>query len=635
MLRWSRALLVLCAVARAQAVRAEATAVAIDGDVRLRRADAAQARRVGQPLPAAGGTVARAALRGETIAFQVAVIAGDAPIAATTLGLSDLVGPGGARLRIAVFREHYVRVDHRSYNERAPAESLGWHPGARPPDATVLGDVPDALLPIAVDPRPVAPPPAVPAGATGTFFVDVDVPEGVPPGRYQASATLEADGAALARFAIAIDVAPTPLPYRAASAFAYYEAERLPKRMGGDGIAVERQLWQLLHAHHIDGLAELIKVANVDRLAASYDGSLFTEAAGYRGPGVGRPPAVIALGSYGQLGAPTPESIARADAMLGRLPVGPEIFLYAIDEHCKSPRAGDWTRALAAHPPARPLPVAQTCDDPPAQQPVDIAMLSAFKFARATTADARASGRRAFIYNGVLPRTGALVLDADPVGLVADGWIAAAMAIQRWFYWESIYWDDDNRGGRGAIDPFTTAESFHNADGDSELGDGILLYPGRQVGRFAASSLGVDAVFPSLRLKAIRRGIQDAGLIALAAREQPEETARLVQRALPAALDEADPDRPASWQAAPLSFAEARLALRALVTRPAPMSDAEVRAAFEDLARRRRAAVPLAPIPMSRRAKAIGALAAAAAMLVLLTLGSVRRARYSRGRRQP
>jgi len=405
--------------------------------------------------------------------------------------------------------------------------------------------------------------------------------------------------------------------------------------MGGDGLAVERQLWQLLHAHHIDGLAELLRVANVDRLAAVYDGTLFTEAAGYHGPGVGLAPAVVALGSYGQLGAPTPDSMARADAMLARLPVGPEIFLYAIDEHCQSPRAGDWRRALAAHPPSRPLPVAQTCDDPPAQQPVDIAMLSAFKFARATTDDARATGRRAFIYNGVLPRTGALVLDADPIGLVADGWIAAAMAIERWFYWESIYWDDDNRGGRGAIDPFTSAESFHNADGDSELGDGILLYPGRQVGRFAASSLGVDAVFPSLRLKAIRRGIEDAGLIALAARERPEEAAQLVGRALPAALDEADPERSASWQTAPLSFGEARMGLRALITRPAPMSDAEVRAAFEDLARRRRAAVPLASVPIGRRAKAMAGLAAAvAALLALAAVGFAARARYIRRRRR-
>ena len=227
----------------------------------------------------------------------------------------------------------------------------------------------------------------------------------------------------------------------------------------------------------------------------------------------------------------------------------------------------------------------------------------------------------------MLPRTGTLMLDADPRGLIANGWIAATMAIERWFYWESIFWDDDYRGGHGPIDPFVTAESFHNADGDASLGDGILLYPGRQQGKFAASSLGTDAVFPSIRLKAIRRGIQDAGLIALAARERPEETARLIARALPSALDEADLARRASWETAPLSFEAGRAALRALVTRDAPMTDAEIRAAFDDLAERRRRAVPLAPAPArgDRRLP----IALIAALAAVLTLGFAARARYS------
>jgi hypothetical protein len=625
-----RVLLIAGAVMRAGAARAQATAVVVDGDLRLRRADVAEARRAGEPLPPAGATVARAALPGETIALQVVVIAGSAPVQATTLALADPVAPEGARLHADVFREHYLRVERRSRNDKTPAESLGWRPGARPSDAAMRGEVPDALLPITLDARHVAPPPAVPAGATGAFWVDVGVPDGAPPGRYTGDATLEGDGAVLARFTIAIEVRPTPLPYRATSVFIYYDAERLPLRMDGDSGAIERQLWQLLHAHSADALAPLLYAREVEQLSAAYDGSLFTARAGYRGAGAGRPPAVVAVGAYGMLKDPTPDALARAFAIVDRLPAGPETFLYAIDESCKSPRAADWQRALAAHPPPRPLAVGQTCDDPPGRQPVDIAMLSANNFRRDTTAEARASARRAFIYNGELPRTGTLLLDADPRGLIANGWIAATMAIERWFYWESIFWSDDNHGGHGPIDPFVTAESFHNADGDSALGDGLLLYPGRLGGRFARSSLGADAVLPSLRLKAIRRGIQDAGLIALAARERPDETAQLIARALPAALDEADLDRPASWDTAPLSFAEARDALRALVTRPAAMSDDEVRAAFEDLAARRRNLVPLAPFSFRARKRAIVKLAGAVAALVLL--GFAARARRSRRR---
>ena len=342
-------------------------------------------------------------------------------------------------------------------------------------------------------------------------------------------------------------------------------------------------------------------------------------------------PAVVALGAYGMLGAPTSEVLARVDAMVGRLPVGPQLFLYAIDESCGSPRAAEWRQAFAAHPPPRPVAVAQTCSEPPGRQPVDIAMLAAASFGRGTPAEARASGRRAFIYNGVMPRTGTLLLDADSQSLIANGWIAAAMAIERWFYWESTFWNDDNRGGHGPVDPFLTAETFHNADGDSVLGDGLLLYPGRQGGRFAASSLGADAVFPSLRLKAIRRGIEDAGLIALAAREHPEETARVVARALPAALDEADPEGPPSWRRAPLSFAEARAELRGLVSWPVPINGSAIPVLFEDLAARRRQMEPLASGQHRVRRRTLAAFAAT--LVALLWLGLAARARYRRRRR--
>src|SRR6185436_5171792 len=190
-------------------------------------ADTVVARRAGEPLAADGGQVARVALRGETVAFQVVVVAGAAPVRAAALTLTDLAGPEGARLRAAVFREHYLHVDRRSRNDRAPGESLAWRAGARPSDAQMLGDVPDALLPVAVDPAPVMPPPAVPAGALGAFWVDVEVPDAASPGRYSGIATVAGDGAVLARFTVAIDVRPTLLPFRAASVFIFYEAERL------------------------------------------------------------------------------------------------------------------------------------------------------------------------------------------------------------------------------------------------------------------------------------------------------------------------------------------------------------------------------------------------------------------------
>jgi hypothetical protein len=586
----------------------------VDDDTRIGRIDFVATAARGHAMPSAvhllldggvrddhdGGTVALEALRGETVAFQIVVAAGDEPIARTSISMAELTpadgtAPGPHLVRPEIFREIYAHVDRRSRNERRPRESLGWEPAARPPDDEMLGDVPDALVPVDVDVGPVAPGPAAPTNHMSAFWVDLFVPDTLPPGDYTARATVESERRVLARFAVTLTVLTPVLPYRATGAFVYYEPERLDRRIG-DGPAVERQLWQLLHAHHLDALAPLTRSSDVRRLATAYDGSLFRAEAGYEGPGVGVPPSVVALGAYGTLGAPSAEALARVDAMAAALPTSiDDVFIYAIDEQCGSPRAADWKRALAGRPASARVRVGQTCDEPPARQAADIALLTGQAFRRATTAAARAAGRRAWIYNGQLPYTGTLLLDADPRGLVADGWISAAMAIERWFYWESTFWDDDNAGGHGPIDPFTTAENFHNKAGDAALGDGLLLYPGRQLAPFAARSLGVARVLPSLRLKALRRGIEDAGLIALAAREHPEETARLVAQALPAALDEARGSRPAAWEAPAASFVDARAALRALATDPAPMPPAAVRAAFEALAARRASAIPLAP----------------------------------------
>jgi hypothetical protein len=561
--------------------RAQPAVFAVPDEVRLRRQDVDLARSSGQPIGATGATVTVDAFRGETVAFQVALVAGDGPIGAATLEVAPF-GAGTAP-RAEVFREHIVAVTRRSRNDRRPRESLGWSPGARPDDAAMLGDVPDALIPIAVDATPVDPPPVAPRNTVAVFWVDVVVPDATPAALYTATAQVVADGATVARFSVRARIAPAPLPFRAASVFVYYEPDRLTSRTG-ERAETERQLWQVLHAHQIDAIASLADANEAERLADAYDGSLFTASRGYDGPGAGLPPAVAAIGAYGVLKAPSPAALDRVAAIATLLHRHvADLFVYAIDEQCDSPRAADWVRALKARPDIDGVSVGQTCDRPPSHQAADIAILSGAAFSFDSGRDAAAAGKRAWIYNGALPATGTLMLDADPRGLTANGWIAAAAAVPRWFYWESTFWDDDNRGGRGAVDPFVTAESFHNADGDSALGDGLLLYPGRQTGKFAAHSLGPVGVLPSLRLNALRRGIEDAGVIALAMRDHPKETARIVAAAIPRVLDEAPAGAPPSWS----SFIAARAQLRLLVVRDSAMTPADVEAAFRDLRLRR------------------------------------------------
>jgi len=587
-------------------LRAQPEVLALDDEVRVRRQDGPRARAAGRSLAGANAAVELSAFRGETVAFQVALIAGPAPVNAGTVSVAPFAPAGAGAPRAELFREHTVPVTARSRNEARPAESLGWDPGARPDDAAVLGDLPDALIPLALDVSPIDPPPLARPGGVAAFWVDVVVPEEAFPGDYAAPAEVIADGATVARFTVRVHVAGAPLPFRATSVFAYYEPARLASRLG-DRDAAERQLWQLLHAHRIDALAPLADPAEARRLADAYSGALFTAQAGYRGPGAGLAPAVAAIGTYGSLGDPTPAALAAVDAIATQLrPTVADLFLYAVDEQCDSPRAADWTRALAGRPQSRGVAVGQTCGREPARQAAAIALIPAGAFGWRSPRAAAAAGKRAWIYNGHLPQTGTLMLDADPRGLIANGWIAAAAAIERWFYWETTFWDDDNPGGHGAIDPFATAESFHNRDGDSALGDGLLVYPGRQVGRFAAHSLEFTGVLPSIRLKAIRRGIEDAGIIALALRDQPAAAARIVAAAIPAVLDEAPAGRPPSWT----TFGAARGSLRALVTSTSALDGRAVRSCFLDLRDRRHPPPKPRPWPIAPAAAILAVLIA-------------------------
>lgn len=620
-----RRLIGLCVWAAILTISTQSAAAVfvVDDETRVRREDRALLEARGRNV--ASGPIELVALRGETVAFQI-VVSAEQAIQGMTLSIPDLVpadgsAPGPRHVRADVFREHYLTVSKRSRNRHRPRESLGWEPEARADDAQMMGDVPDALIPTGIDPTPVAPPPAVPAGKTGAFWVDLFVPEALAPGDYSSVAQVRADGAVLAQFTVKLAVRAPVLPYRVTGTFMFYETEKLEKRMG-DSDAVERQLWQLLHAHHIDALAQLNRDTDIKRLRAAYDGSLFTQKSGYAGPGAGLPPSVVSFGTYGALGGPKPEAFERIDDMAAALPAGiDDVFLYAVDEQCRSTYGADWKEALAARPAGKRVRVGQTCDQPPETQSVDFAMIPGQSFGRGAPAAARAAGRHAWIYNGQLPRTGTLLLDADPRGLVANGWISAAFGIDRWFYWESVFWDDDNSGGKGRIDPFVATETFHNDEGDVALGDGLLLYPGRQEGKFAQHSLGFAGVLPSLRLKALRRGIQDAGLIALASREHADDVRKLVMRVIPAALDEAPPVLPAAWDAAgAASFAEARAALRAMITNPAPLPLADARATFQALAEARPQSVGVA---MTRRQYKIRRLAfkGGAGMAAVLVVG--------------
>src|SRR5262249_5919067 len=251
---------------------------------------------------------------------------------------------------------------------------------------------------------------------------------------------------------------------------------------------------------------------------------------------------VFAIGAYGSLGAPNEEHLAVAEGIAARVTErvhDAQIFLYAIDETCSSPWGGGGRDLMARGPVMRRVRGGVTCGDDPLKQRADLVMMTATDFVPERARLAREAGKWVWAYNGQRPFAGPLMLDVPAVDLRANAWIAARYGIERWFYWESTYWYDDNRGGQGGwdgFDPFVVAETFHNADGDWANGDGILVYPGTQIGARGMTDFGARAIFPSVRLKNLRRGVQDAGYIEAARAVDREGADRVVRRVVPSAL---------------------------------------------------------------------------------------------------
>jgi hypothetical protein len=284
---------------------------------------------------------------------------------------------------------------------------------------------------------------------------------------------------------------------------------------------------------------------------------------------------VVAIGAYGSLREPAPDRIEQVERILEELdrlgirdtPGERDIFLYAVDEQCDSPMGPAWRKALDASPSERlrGLRVGHTCSEPPAGQPVDLVMVAASAYEPSLIAAARDKGKRVWIYNGMLPQTGTFLSDGWHASLRVNPWIQTRYGIERWFYWESTFWNDGNRGGRGPYDPLTVAETFHNQDGDHCNGDGVLVYPGTQTGGFR--SAGLSGVLPSIRLKQWRRGIQDVGYVRLASGVDAARARAVVERIVPVALRGASVDVKPPWPTDGVSYFRARRELFELIAK--------------------------------------------------------------------
>jgi hypothetical protein len=524
------------------------------------------------------------AMKNETVAFQIVVSADDAPLEGVTVDLDELGTADGAKIQnaqgatdptkyvgrpIERFREHFFTVA-RASGSKDPRECLGWAPGSGPPAGKWTGRIPDALVPVEVAPGWLAYPMSIAPRTNAIVWIDVTVPKSQAAGLYKGSVLVRAGARELAHQPIELDVIDRTLADRPVQTMLYYERQSLERRIG-KGDAAERQLWRLLHRHRISPLHGVLDIDDVDHHLPALDGSAYTTPNGYEGPGEGLGDGVLSLGTYGDFGEPNEDKLKTVERIVDHvaakgLLATTDTFVYAKDEECESPWGGKWKRLVGSstNPNMKKLRVAWTCNDDPSKQAVDIPILPG-SFDPAKAADARAKGKEVWVYNGRHPHSGAFNTDAAAISPRVNGWLLGMFDIGRWFYWESVFWYDGNRGGKGPYDPFVSPETFHNADGDYGMGEGVLLYPGKQVDMFTSHSLGLDGVIPSIRLKNWRRGIEDAGYYQLARAADATKADAIAKELLPVVLDAAKDGKPPSWSESGKPYFDARKALLDLI----------------------------------------------------------------------
>jgi hypothetical protein len=153
-------------------------------------------------------------------------------------------------------------------------------------------------------------------------------------------------------------------------------------------------------------------------------------------------------------------------------------------------------------------------------------------------------------YNGAPHHAGSMVVDAA-TGPRTWGWIGYRWHIPVWYVWDALYWHDrHNRKGAplpGKRLEIGDAVSFDDGDDHGNL-DGVLALPGDRS----------QPCRPTLRLAALRRGLQDRALLELAARCNPDATAKLVEQLVPRALGDAPDGSSPSWPGDEATWERAR-----------------------------------------------------------------------------
>lgn len=534
--------------------------------------------------------------RNEYLGFQVVIEAKEDDLERVTVSVTDLTGPGGSisAENIRLFREHYVNIPRLHKWSRGGTTGPGEYP-----DALIPFDIPEWGAPFNVL-----------KGRNQAVWVDLYIPSYIPPGLYNGTISIKEDQIEKQRLNIELNVWNITLPPESHLPFwacAYPGYIRIGFGWGGaEGHKklvqdkwhtfsnIETHLWKMCQRHRLtamsrhwygpgyqyDPKSKILKVnwINWDKKMRSYiDGSLFDNKA--------KPPILILPVSGGaQRRWPHRKSGGDPDGLfqamlrafskhlkeIGWDPEKRTTFIYLCDEKGPETHPNIIRDIKLIKEVAPEYKVAVYTWSPKAfhrafqglKDYVDYwnASGEGFDVEKLRKWRAEKPGRLIGLYHSDGdPRLGRDSIDTDGIGIRTWPWVAWKYRI------DSLYMYVINATHNYVVGEYKKhgTDPFKHPYTQFGWGQGIWVYPGRWI--------GVMKYIPSIRLKQVRRGMQDYEYMWLASQKVGKKKVdEVVNGIIGSALSQAKPVRRGkyvfgNWSHDPEEWFHARVKLAKMI----------------------------------------------------------------------
>lgn len=343
-------------------------------------------------------------------------------------------------------------------------------------------------------------------------------------------------------------------------------------------INTDNAFYAAMHRHRMQPIGDEPDVATNDypsgRYHAMLDGSLFVSTNGYQGPGVNTGVSVYSIGTYQSWGHNPTWSATNSTAFCVNVSSWgfyfknnfPNVrsFLYLTDEPVDLTQTNQWSTWMST------ITACQTSgykvhswvtEDWPAVNAgaifVDMPASTNWIEKLHTQAEWQTAADRyltsgstqGWAYNGHPSWNGTCNATEDDGMSCWEGvWADTLKGVKGHFQWQATNWY--NPGAQNpaenplwtqaktfGYDQFPSSSAVIGHDGfNFSNGDGVWMYPGTEVSTYTASNYGFLGAVATLRMKNVRRSINDADYLSLAQAKSPGATSTILTSIVPIAL---------------------------------------------------------------------------------------------------